>query len=67
MDGSVRRRCARQDGIALAADVASRGQYRLTAEEFRRMQDAGMLLGDARVELIESVMVPVAPITLEHS
>ena len=31
------------------------------------MQDAGMLLGDARVELIESVMVPVAPITLEHS
>ncbi|EFH09055.1 Uma2 family endonuclease [Pseudoroseomonas cervicalis] len=55
-----------RDGVALAAEVASRGQYRFTAEEFRRMPEAEMPPGHARVELIEGVVVPMAPTLPDH-
>jgi len=53
-------------GAELAADVASRGQYRFTVEEFRRMPELGVIDDNARVELIEGVVVPMSPVRPAH-
>jgi len=50
------------DGASLAADVASRGQYLFSAEEFRRLP----LPHDLKVELIEGVLVPMSPVGPAH-
>jgi Uma2 family endonuclease len=54
------------DGADLAADVASRGQYRFTAAEYQRLPAIGILSDDARVELIEGVIVPMSPVGCAH-
>jgi Uma2 family endonuclease len=55
------------DGADLAADVASRGVYRFTAADYQRLAESGVLDHDARVELIEGVIVPMSPIGVPHS
>jgi Uma2 family endonuclease len=54
------------DGADLAADVASRGVYRFTAADYQRLAESGVLDGDARVELIEGVIVPMSPVSVPH-
>jgi Uma2 family endonuclease len=54
------------DGAALATDVASRGLYRFTAAEYQRLPEIGVLDEDARVELIEGVIVPMSPAGVAH-
>jgi Uma2 family endonuclease len=55
------------DGADLAADVASRGVYRFTAADYQRLSESGVLDEDARVELIEGVVVPMSAISVPHS
>lgn len=42
-------------------------RHRLTVEQFHRMAEAGVLAPDARVELIEGVIVDMAPIGSRHA
>ena len=42
-------------------------RHRLTVEDFHRMGEAGILRGDARVELIEGELVDMPPIGSEHA
>lgn len=42
-------------------------RHRLTVEQYHRMADAGVLARDARVELIEGVIVDMAPIGSRHA
>ncbi len=41
--------------------------HRLTATEFRRMAEAGILREDDRIELIEGVLIDMAPIGSRHA
>jgi Uma2 family endonuclease len=41
--------------------------HRITVDEFMRMDEAGLLAPDARVELIEGVIVDMAPIGTVHA
>jgi Uma2 family endonuclease len=41
--------------------------HRLTVQQYRRMAEAGVLAPDARVELIEGVIVDLAPIGSRHA
>jgi Uma2 family endonuclease len=42
-------------------------RHRLTATEYHRMADAGILRPDARVELIEGEIIDMAPIGSRHA
>lgn len=42
-------------------------RHRLTVQQYRRMAEAGVLAPDARVELIEGVIVDMAPIGSRHA
>ena len=42
-------------------------QHRLTADEYYRMAEVGLLAPDARVELIEGVIIDMAPIGNDHN
>jgi Uma2 family endonuclease len=42
-------------------------QHRLTVEQYHRMAETGVLARDARVELIEGVIVDMAPIGSRHA
>jgi hypothetical protein len=55
------------DGADLAADVASRGLHRFKAVEYQRFPEMGLLASSDRVELIEGVVVPMSPISVQHS
>ena len=41
-------------------------RHRITAEEYHRMAEVGLLAPDARVELIEGEIIEMAPIGREH-
>ena len=42
-------------------------RHRLTVEQYHRMAEAGVLARDARVELVEGVIVDMAPIGSRHA
>lgn len=50
------------DGASLAADVASRGQYLFSVSEYRLLP----VNADARLELIERIVVPMPPVGPAH-
>src|SRR5690606_16285512 len=42
-------------------------RHRITADEYHRMAEVGLLAPDARVELIEGEIIEMAPIGKEHT
>ena len=51
----------------IAAQRQAPAKHRLTASEFRRMAEAGILREDDRIELIEGELIDMAPIGSNHA
>ena len=47
--------------------VATTDLHRFTVDEFRSMAETGLLDSDARVELIDGLVVDMSPIGAEHA
>lgn len=54
-------------GLAARRQLPAPAKHRLTATEFRRMAEVGILRADDRIELIEGELIDMAPIGSNHA
>lgn len=54
-------------GLAARHPLPAPAKHRLTAAEFRRMAEVGILRADDRIELIEGELIDMAPIGSNHA